>query len=214
MSRSERKKIIILSAMHKRHEVVKYCHLKTPPIPKLMVYTDPKDGRLLNALGIESIRRPNKPLSHKWNEGVNQLRYNDFDAVILMGSDDYFDESFLQFVEDNIDSCDLIGFTDIYFEESGSSNRYYWPGYEGKRKGEPAGAGKVYSKKFLERINFDLFPESRNNSLDGMSWRVCKRAGAKIKTFSLKNEGLYLADVKDGQGLTPLKSIGGLIKIK
>lgn len=200
--------------MHKRHKVVKYCHDKTPAIPKLMVYTEPKDGRLLNALGVESIRRENRPLSHKWNEGVNQLRYIDFDAVILMGSDDYFDNAFLDFVSREIQNYDLIGFTDIYFEELGTKNRYYWKGYEGKRQGEPAGAGKVYSRKFLERINFDLFPESRNNSLDGMSWRVCKNAGARIKTFSLKKEGLYLADVKDGQGLTPLKSIPGLVKIQ
>ena len=97
------------------------------------------------------------------------LEQLDFDAVILLGSDDYIDTKFVEYVQNNIDGKDMICFTDIYFEDDGF--RYYWGGYDDKRKGEPTGAGKVYTKEFLKRINWNLFHEARDRGLDGVSWR-------------------------------------------
>lgn len=198
--------------MHGRHETVKYCLEKMPFIDKYMIYSTNEDAEFLKSQDVKNtLQVLNEPLSFKWNEAVKSLKTVDFDAVILLGSDDFIDEAFVDYVSRNIKLCDLIGFKDIYFKED--KNLYYWSGYQCSRKGEPAGAGKTYSKEFLERINYDLFPKSSNYSLDGISWGVCKNANAEILITSLKSNGLMLCDIKDGKGMTKLSSIKGIEKL-
>ena len=102
----------------------------------------------------------------------------------------------------------MIGFEDLYFKDNG--NLYYWQGYQNQRKGEPCGAGKIYAKSFLEKLNYNLFGEVANKGLDGISWRRVKKTSAKILVTSLKENNLFLCDVKDGKGLTPIERIEGL----
>ena len=199
--------------MHGRHDTVSFCLKQMPFINKIMIYSTDEDGEFLKGQDVfASAQFKNEPLSFKWNAAIMTLEQLEFDAVILLGSDDYIDEAFLNYVQSNIDGFDLIAFEDIYFSQDGQ--RYYWSGYEGHRKGEPVGAGKVYSKKFLERIQYNLFNESRNRGLDGISWRRCKAANAKIHLTTLKEHGLNLTDVKDGEGMTELKSLNNLQLIR
>ena len=90
----------------------------------------------------------------------------------------------------------MIGFSDIYFQED--DQMYYWRGYENHRKGESAGAGRTYTKKFLEKINYNLFPLALNKGLDSLSWNIVKRRTSNIHITSLKEHGLLLVDIKDG----------------
>jgi hypothetical protein len=183
-----------------------------PFIDVVMIYSDDADGQFLNEFPnvIAKAQVPNRPLSFKWNQAVKALHQIDFDAVILLGSDDYIDEKLLRFVQQNMD-CDMIGFTDIYFQ----ANRqlYYWEGYEGARKGEPSGAGRVYSKQFLESIGYNLYPFPVNAGLDGMSWRVVKYRRASVKLFCLKENDLMICDVKDGEGMNSFEKLNRLIKL-
>ena len=195
--------------MHGRHNTVRKCLEKMPFIDKYMVYTNPEDKDFLCSTDVKGISQfKNSPLSEKWQHAISLLDGIDFDGVIILGSDDYIDENFLSFIQKNINDFDLIAFTDIYFEQEGK--RYYWGGYDNHRAGEPAGAGKVYSKKFLQKIKFNLFPENRDRGLDGVSWKVCKNANAKMLITSLKQNDLFLCDIKDGQGMTELNSISNL----
>ncbi|MBL4810405.1 MAG: hypothetical protein JKY43_10170 [Phycisphaerales bacterium] len=206
-------KIIVISAMHHRQKTVKFCIDKMPFIEKYMIYSDKSDHTFLtfytDVAGCEQVI--NRPLSYKWNRAIRYLKNIEFDAVIVLGSDDYIDENFVDFIKNNIENYDLISFKDIYFKEN--DDFFYWPGYIGQRKGEPAGAGKTYSKKFLEVIDYNLFPLSKNSSLDGMSWKVCKDANAKTLVTSLKDENIFLCDVKDGEGITKLSSITNITKL-
>tara|TARA_R110000822_G_scaffold79199_5_gene189573 strand:+ start:596 stop:1219 length:624 start_codon:yes stop_codon:yes gene_type:complete len=202
-------KIIVLSAMHGRHETVKYCLDKMPFIDVVMIYSTDSDGAFLDSQNVFATGQfKNNPLSFKWNAGVMSLEQIDFDAVILLGSDDYIDEAFVEFVRSKIDDYEMISFKDLYFEEDGLT--YYWSGYEGSRKGEPAGAGKVYTKKFLERIKYNLFNEARDRGLDNVSWNRCKNANVKVLNTTLKENDIFLADVKDGEGMTKLSSLKNL----
>lgn len=209
--------MIVLSAMHGRHSTVKYCLEKMPFIDVVMIYSNDEDGEFLdqfeNVIGKAKVK--NNPLSFKWNTAIKCLAQVEFDAVILLGSDDYVDEKFFQFVSSEIDGCDMIGFKDIYFMDD--DQLYYWPGYLNHRKGEPVGAGKVYSKAFLESIGYNLFPEFNDVGLDGISWRVVKRVNAKVKIFSLLENDLFIVDVKDDHSmntLSKLKRLTSLIKIE
>jgi len=208
----EQPKIIVLTCVHGRRETVRRC-LDINKLDTVAVYSHSGDLELLRNAGVKYVTHfANQPLSDKWNHGVEYLRNIDFDHVILMGSDDYFDLNFLEFVKAEAPKYDLLAFKDIYFEERGKY--YYWGGYKGVRYGEPAGAGKVYSKRFLESINYNLFPISKTKGLDSLSWQVAKRNTKFIKVTSLKDNGLFLCDIKDGQGLTPLHKVKDIIRVK
>lgn len=198
--------------MHGRQKTVKRCFDLMPFIEKVVIYSDEADGEFLNQFRLlKKAQFPNDSLSEKWNFAVKCLEDVDFDAVIFLGSDDYIDENFLQFVSERIVRFDLIGFKDIYFESKNSF--YYWKGYEGSREGEPAGAGKTYTKSFLEKVGFDLFSNAGKGSLDGISWKRCLSFDARFTVESIRENGILLCDIKDGEGITPLEKIKGIVKI-
>lgn len=199
-------KVITISCMHGRQETVRYCLNQMPFIDKVMIYTSKSDGLFLESTDVYAqAPYPNQPLSLKWNAAVMTLKQLDFDAVILLGSDDYIDEAFLKFAQENIKDYDMIGFTDAYYEKDGEF--YYWSGYDNHREGEPVGAGKIYSRKFLERIGFNLYPKSATVGLDYIAHKVCEKANAKMLVTSLKENGLFMCDVKDGLGMNSLDKL-------
>lgn len=204
--KSSKNKIVVLSCMHGRQQTVKYCLDKMPFVDKIMIYSTDEDGEFLKGEDVFAYAQaPNQPLSNKWQAAVQSLEGLDFDAMILLGSDDYIDEAFLQYAKDNIEGFDMIGFTDAYYEQDGQF--YYWSGYDNHRQGEPVGAGKIYSREFLERIGFYLYPFAAEKGLDRMAHNVCVRSKAKMHITSLKENGLFMCDVKDGEGMNSLEKL-------
>lgn len=204
--------MILVSCVHGRLETVEQCIKLSPEIERLYVYSDSPDGKFLKGRVAHLHRHVNQPLNEKWNFALQKLREIDFDYCVMMGSDDYFDQHFLDFIEREAPNYDMIGFTDMYFKNEAGEN-FYWAGYMNERRGEPAGAGKVYSKEFLERIDYNLFPVKRPRGLDGQAWVVVNHYKANIGIFSLKEEGLWLCDIKDGKGITDINKINGLIRV-
>ena len=111
--------------MHGRHKTVAECIERMPFIDKVFIYSTDEDGAFLQTQDVFAMAKyRNNPLSYKWNMAIRTLQQIDFDAVILLGSDDYIDEAFLDYVERTIPNFDMIGFKDIYFQHEGSI--YYW----------------------------------------------------------------------------------------
>lgn len=205
-------KIIVYSCVQGRLKTVNKCLNLSPKVERLIVYSEDSDGDYLKTRNIDHLyKHPNEPLSEKWSYGLKKLKDIDFDYVVMMGSDDYFNNNLLKYIENN-PGYDMLGFTDMYFLNQ-ANEVYYWEGYKNQRRGEPAGAGKTYSKEFLERIDYNLFPVTRPRGLDGQSWVVVNHSKAKMKIASLKEEGIMLCDVKDGQGITPIANIKGLVRV-
>lgn len=205
-------KIITVSAMHGRHNTVSECIQRMPFIDKVYIYSTDEDGTFLKTQDIFAMAKyRNEPLSYKWNMAIRTLEQIDFDAVVLLGSDDYIDEAFIRYVEQTIPNYDMIGFKDIYFQHDGAL--YYWSGYDNNRRGEPCGAGKVYSRKFLECLNWNLFDVARDRGLDKISWQRVNQAKAKIHVTTLKQNDLMLVDIKDGEGMTSFSKFKGLKRV-
>lgn len=205
-------KTIAVTCVHGRHETMRYCFERTP-VERVVIYSTDKDGLFLEELPyLAKGQYENKPLSFKWNAAIQSLRQLDFENVILLGSDDYVNQSFVDFIEENIGGYDMIGFTDIYFESN--KEFYYWKGYENKRIGEPIGAGKTFKREFLERIDFNLFPVAVNVGLDGLAHNVCLKNNANMLVTSLKQNGILVVDVKDGEGMNPLEKIKNLYNLE
>ena len=199
-------KIIVISCMHGRNKTVEYCLDKMPFIDKIMIYSTDADGKFLQSQDvIATAQVKNEPLSYKWAMAFYSLEQIEFDGVVILGSDDFIDEKFLKFAQDNISNYDMIGFKDLYFKHN--DDFYYWGGYDNQRKGEPAGAGKIYSRQFLERIGFNLYPGSKNVGLDGMANKVCKDNNANMFITTLKEHDLMMCDVKDGEGMNSFEKL-------
>lgn len=197
--------MIMVTCLFRRRTTVDYCFSKMPFIDKVAVYSEDRDMR---KDCIKMARFKNRPLSRKWNHAISMLRGVGFSHVVIMGSDDYMNEKTYKFLMDNVKDYDVIGFEDIYFEKEGQF--YYWSGYTDRD--DPIGAGRVYSKAFLERIDYNLFPQIKNRGLDLMSWNHIQQYNPKVKVFNLKDNDLFLCDVKDGEGLNRLKRIPNLEK--
>lgn len=198
-------KIIVLTCVYGRLRTVQYAISRTPKVERLIVYSDDKDK--FDLPNSTWVKYQNKPISRKWQKGVNELRNFDFDYVIMMGSDDWFCEDFIPLIEKHR-GYDMIGFNDIYFEDVINNKAYYWNGYTDKKK--TAGAGRCYSKEFLERINYKLWDVSINKGLDSASNKILEINKAKIKVLNCKKNGVILCDVKDGLGLTGLHKFRNL----
>jgi hypothetical protein len=198
--------------MHGRHKTVQECIERMPFIDKVYIYSNDEDGTFLEGQDIFAMAKyRNNPLSYKWNMAIRTLQQIDFDAVVLLGSDDYIDEAFLKYVERTIPDFDMIGFKDIYFQHEGGL--HYWSGYTNNRRGEPCGAGKVYSRRFLECLKWNLFDVARDRGLDRIAWKRVQQAKAKVHVTSLKENGLLLVDIKDGEGMTSFSKFKGLERV-
>jgi len=93
-----------------------------------------------------------------------------------------------------------LGSIDSYQIQIIDKRAKYWPGYEGRRMGEPAGSGRVFSKKLLEAVNYTPFNNDKNSSLDSSAIHKIRKLGWPIwEVFSLKEEGLVHAGMKSHQ---------------
>jgi len=200
------KRVVICTAMHGRQDTVRYCYekMKHLPVEFMYGYTNISDGEFLQDMLDSGVtyRVANQPLFNKFQVGIDLLKQLTFDVAIMLGSDDYIDEKFLDYVCKQAEKYDFIGFKDIYFEQG--EKTYYWSGYTNHREGEPSGAGKTYTREGLEQLNWNLYNNSINRGLDGSSWQRVKRFKLLSKIASVKREGLKLVDVKDKGSLTPL----------
>jgi len=206
------KNLIFVTAMHGRLDTVEYCYNATPKVRRIVAYTNKEDYDFIKDKAELSVYAKNSPLSYKWNAVIKSARALDFEGLVVLGSDDFVCKNFINFVSQKIKEYDFIGFKDIYFKEE--ENFYYWKGYENQRRGEPIGAGRVYSRALLEKLDFNLYDIPLEKSLDGLAWGKIKDLNIKKLITTLKENGLYLADVKDGKGLTAIDTINDLIEIK
>lgn len=203
--------IIFVTAMHGRHETVLKCINNMPNIRRLWVYTDESDADLVREHSELSVYYPNSPLSFKWESAILNSSKLEWEGLVVLGSDDYIDQKFIDFVSENIKKYDFIGFKDIYFEQN--DRKYYWGGYKNERRGEPIGAGRVYSRSFLERLGFSLYDKEAVKGLDGIAWDRIRKFGHTKLITTLRENDLYMADVKDGTGMTSLRKIPNLKRV-
>ena len=198
----------VVSAMYGRHATVK-TFFERLKLPVVMSVSTSEDSVFARAYTDKVIELENNPLGRKWNDTIKYAYDLGFDYFIMLGSDDWMTLPTYLFIKEQIKHYDLIGFQDIYFEQEGDC--YYWGGYQDQRRGEPGGAGRTITRNGIEKLDFNLWENAGQRGLDGYFWSRSGHLNRKV--FNLKKEGLYLADIKDGKGLTPLKSIQHIQKL-
>lgn len=194
---SQVNKIVIYTCVWKRPELTRvilsyYSMLKRELAGKIVlellaVGSEGQESRqLCQSCGFDYVEYQNKPLSDKWEYGINRCRDYNPDAVIIVGSDDLISQSLIEFYDRKLkEGLIFCGITDAYFWDLQTENMIHWVGYSSKtdavRWGETTGMGRCLSGPLLERLDFSIWPNSnKNRGLDGAMTQKLYKVGLEL----------------------------------
>lgn len=106
----------------------------------------------------------NEPLGKKWQAGVNYAKGLEHTHLIIVGSDDILSRNFVK------TSCEagyqVLGLQQwfIYNPTNGELYLFLY------KAAQPLGGGRCYHHKFLEDIDYKLFPVGAAKWLDDQGW--------------------------------------------
>lgn len=127
---------------------------------------------------------PNEPLSRKWEYGIKVTESMDLDAVVILGSDDFINANLLLVYKDMLaNGVHFAGIRNGYFFDMNNAPErlVLWKGYgsssrclgQPHRLGEAIGMARLFSRRFLEELDFSLWPDININS--GLDLHALKR---------------------------------------
>lgn len=142
-----------------------------------------RDREIAERYGAEWVVAPNQPLGHKWNEAFAAAEKYNPDACLFIGSSDWLEDKWIDYMEQYIEDYDLIGTPDFSMCDirGGVYRVAYWSGYPvgSGRENEPVGGGRMLSKKLLKGMNWRPFDAGWDNSMDYSMRLHAERLGAK-----------------------------------
>src|SRR3989304_634356 len=162
--------------------------------------------KLVTKYGFAYIEIKNNPVSNKFSAALKRAEQQQCDYVLLMGSDNMLSLDLWKHYEKAItDKIDFFGLKDLYFYDTVSKRAAYWGGYIDERKGKPCGAGRLLSKKLLNKINWKLWKEGLDKGLDNSMEMILRNVQYTRRLISLKENGVHAIDVKSEINITKFK---------
>lgn len=148
------------------------------------------------------IEVPNSPLGAKKQARIDHIEGKQFDYIIILGSDDLMSAHHVWTLHKYaLMGYDFIGTQDTYFVENGKCK--YWKGYTDHRKGISVGAGRMFSRKLLSELGWDLWDRSATRAMDAqVDKRLANVVSNRKMVFNAKNEGVGIVGIKDEDSLT------------
>jgi hypothetical protein len=135
-----------------------------------------------------------RPLGNKWQALVTIAKFLDLSHLIITGSDDLLHKDFLKHIDP---SAALNGVQQWYIYEPERKQLYH---FEYKAK-QCLGGGRVYSRAFLDSINWQLFDTTQDRLLDDMGWIKAAATGS----VNIIHKPLILAVKGPWPCMNPLK---------
>lgn len=155
-------KTLVVSAIHGRKEMTQAWmdHLNLLGLESVIAYTDEED---LPKGYTWSVQAPNEPLSGKWQKAMYHAKNIGADRYLILGSDDFPSPKLLDSYNKNLD---FQGYSDMFFWWLKDNNLYYFAYPEDRQRRWPKrsqslGAGQMYSRKFLEAIDYGIFDQRK-----------------------------------------------------
>ena len=177
--------------------------------PVVCIVSNMQDQLVCENEGFAYVQSPNEPFGVKLQTGLAYARRLDFDALLLMGSDDTLDG--LDKYREALDTHDFIACGDCHFQEIGTGRKGYWPGYTNFRKGEPAGAGRCFRRDLLDKLDWDIWTGCPERGADSYQWTRLHTVDHSKKIF-FKGDGVILTDYKDKDSRTSFDKLIASIK--
>lgn len=163
------------------------------------------------ARGLNYLEVENEPLDAKYDAGIEFCRRFDPDAVCLVGSDDFITEPYFSWGMEQLHTkYDMVGLLDFYLVDIPTSRVFYWGGYHGSRAGETIAAGRMYSRRLLDRLDWKpyLGPEGHvgcQRDDERALAHVLDVKGA-IRAINMAHIGCQYWAVKTGNEFNPTTS--------
>ncbi|MDV6328085.1 hypothetical protein Q5L94_08440 [Idiomarina sp. Sol25] len=178
-----RPNILILTCVWKRHELTEcfyqyYSRIQrelkdTIDLQLLAVGSEKSVSRLLcEQYGFDYVEFDNQPLTQKWQAGMDASKSKDFDAMVILGSDDFVEKDVFFLYKKALDrNVHFYGFRDMYIYDVPSKCFGHWLGYgsapidqlQPQRVGETIGLGRFLSRALLEYLSFNIWETVEEN---------------------------------------------------
>ena len=128
-------------------------HTLTVGFDKVVAVRSPEDPNRANDVeGVEYVEHENHPLTEKWAAGIKALQ--DCDAVMILGSDDFVNEAFVEAVRDMLgEGYDYIQPSGLWFYDADTMRCGYGEAFR-------IGAGRTLSRKMLDLVGWNPCKES------------------------------------------------------
>jgi len=151
-----------------------------------VVISGEEDKKVCDRYLINHIVRPNKPVSEKFNAGMEFMRENyeshPIDYVIISGSDDIFSsDTVRQIMCACEEGYDVVGIDNIYFYGTEGMHRGKFCQLKGTKM---LGVGKTISRKVLDMVDWRPWTEPKNNGMDWLVTHAIMPHAKSYKTLS------------------------------
>ena len=162
------------------------------------VGTDYEHSQACINRGILYTDHQNKPLGTKWNHGIRLFQDQDVSHVMILGSDDFVCDEFIEFSIEFCKDKDFTGCKDLFMFGAHPHRKGFGTLFYFRYKGFLVGPGRCYSKKILEEMNWTPWNVNKNAGLDGSITKTVKMLGSHVKrgSFISRDRGLFLVDIK------------------
>lgn len=147
----------------------------------------------------------NQPLSDKWQHGLKSLKQDDFDALMIVGSDDLITPAYLDACKYLIGAgADYVYLPGCYFYDT-STDRMIWA------QAPRLGMGRCISRSLIERLDWQLWEPGLERGLDGsMATRIEATGTHKvIKIQDPLRYGYVGLDVKTSENIWSFDDVFG-----
>ena len=205
-------KIIVCTCIYKRKSLTRFClneWLNSPIYMIVCCYSEDDDYNNIKDMVSDRLylcKYTNLPLSNKWNYCVNQAKQFNPDAVMIVGSDDIFTNKYIESAQYNINrGVEYISNNNwlyyFYYKKNIMIMNFK---YLKRPYNDGLGSGRIYAKKILDIINWDLykFETPINKCLDGTSFTKVKEY-IKIQRFDIiPNAIILLKNTDDSTGIS------------
>ena len=162
-----------------------------------------EDSVVCRELGFEYYVNHRNILGEKLNVALKEAKKIDFDAMLMLGSDDVLNDKVLDFYIDAFEEdFKFVGFTNCYFYDLEKKNMIKWYGYRGERSGEPIGAWRCFKRELIEELNWELWG-NQHHSIDYTMWQKIKNRPDILKTILY--DDMFICDLKTGENVTKFR---------
>jgi len=130
-------------------------------------------------------------LGAKWQMGVEYASQGVPDAIMIVGSGNWFTNGWVKTLYPYLDDYDMVGSEAMYAYQIREKDRIliHWGGYHTNgRKGDMLGAGRLISRRILDKVNWQIYNTSLNSALDRSITRKLRLHGAKTLTLPQGDE--------------------------
>ena len=170
-------------------------------------------GPICDALGVRWKTHRNKPISVKWQVGLEFVKQTcaDASAVMVAGSDDFLSDAYMVSSANLVKEGWSLGFgpdrcwmLDSATGRLGLWRRPYDPGIPGIT----AGAGRVFTRELLERVSWRLWTRDKNRGLDTLCSKRLRALGYQLDSLGLTDHGdRAVINVKTGENIHSWETI-------